>query len=248
MGKSKESNGGALAVIAPEQFPVVASGEAMDVIRQNLGGELPSPADFTRVKVPAGGGTTWEIPTVDGDSESNKEIQGIIVYVARRRAYWASGNPSGEPPQCSSSDCETGIGNPGGKCEECPFNQFGSAHKVDGTAGRGKACKESKLLFILRAGQTLPDVVVVPAGSLRAVRQYQLKIGMPYWSLVTRLVLEKAQNKDGITYAQIKPSRVGQLQPETAQRVLAYSKSLQQVFEQATVERADMEEGEPVEV
>jgi hypothetical protein len=245
MGKQKETNGGTqLAVISPEAFPVVATGAAMEVIRQNLGGELPSPADFTRIKVPAGGGTTWEIPSVDGDGESTKAVDGIIVYIARRRAYWSNTNPSGEPPQCSSGDCIIGIGDPGGACDECHFNVFGSAHKQDGTAGRGKACKESKLLFILRAGQILPDVVVVPAGSLKAMKSYQLKIGVPYWSLVTRLALEKVQNKDGITFAQIKPSRVGLLDEATAKQVLAYARELKQVFEQTTLDAGDMEDAQ----
>lgn len=248
MSKQKD-NGNALAVISAEQFPVVANEGAMQIIRENLGGELPSPTDFTRIKVPAGGGTTWAIPTIDGEEESAKSIEGIIVYIARRRAYWESNNPTGEPPQCASTDCLTGVGKPGGPCEDCSFNLFGSAHRQDGTAGRGKACKESKLLFILRAGQVLPDVVVVPPGSLRAMKNYQVKLGMPYWSLVTRLVLEKTQNKDGIAFAQIRPSRVGMLDQATAQRILGYVQELKKVFEATMIGRDDIEEdGDPVTV
>jgi len=242
-----KSNETALDVVNPTVFPVAATAKAMEVMRANLGGELPTPADFTRIRVPAGGGTTWEIPSIDGDPESAKSIDGVIVYIARRRAYWASTNLTGEPPQCASNDCITGIGNPGGACEKCPFNQFGSATKGDGSMGRGKACKESKLIFLLRANQTLPDIVIVPPGSLRVIKSYQLKIGVPYWSIVTRLSLERVQNKDGIAYAQIKPSRIGMLDEAAARQVLEFARGLQAVFEAAQVEHGDLYQSEPVE-
>jgi len=247
MTKSK-NNETELDVVNPMVFPVAATAKALEIMRANLGRELPTPADFTRIRVPAGGGTTWEIPSIDGDPESVKSIEGIIVYIARRRAYWASANLTGDPPQCASNDCITGIGNPGGACDRCPFNQFGSASKGDGIMGRGKACKESKLIFLLRANQTLPDIVIVPPGSLRAMKSFQLKIGVPYWSIVTRLSLEKVQNKDGITYAQIRPSRAGVLDEATARQVLEFARGLQAVFEATQVDHGDIDQSEPVEV
>ena len=217
----------------------VADSKAMEVLRMNLCGELPNPDDFPRIRVPAGGSTVWEIPTLDGSVEAAKAIEGVIVYIARRRAYWSVSSPTGDPPQCVSLDCETGIGDPGGACATCPNNQFGTVVRPDGSTGRGKACKESKLLFILRNGQALPDVVVVPPGSLRSIRSYQFRLGVPYWSVVTRLSLERTKNRDGIDYAQIRPTRIAVLDPATAATILEYAKSLQSVFAQTQVEHDD---------
>ena len=236
-----------LAVMNPDQF-ALTTGNIGKVISDNLQGEQISPADLTRIRVPAGGGTTWEVPTPDGDSESLKAIEAVIVHIARRRAYWPGSTPTGEPPACTSADCVTGTGAPGGDCGECPLNAFGSARKGDGGAGRGKACKESKLLFILRSGHQLPEVVVTPPGSLKIMRQFQFNMDRPYWTYVTRLELTKVQNKDNIAYAQIKPARVGILSQEQVDGIRAYAQQMEAVFGQVAVDRSDVNDDEPTEV
>jgi len=235
-----------LAVVNPDQF-ALTTGNIGKVISDNLQGEQISPADLTRIHVPAGGGTTWEVPTPDGDSESLKAIEAVIVHIARRRAYWPGSTPTGEPPACTSADCVTGKGAPGGPCDECPLNLFKSARKGDGGAGRGKACKESKLLFVLRSGHQLPEVVVAPPGSLKIMRQFQFNMDRPYWTYVTRLELTKVQNKDGIAYAQIKPARVGILSQEQVDGIRAYAQQMEAVFGQVAVDRSDVDD-EPTEV
>ncbi len=122
----------------------------------------------------------------------------------------------------------------------CPLNAFGTARKPDGSRGRGKACKEAKLLFLLREGCRLPDVVSVPASGLKALRQYQLKLGLPYWSVLTSLALEKARNRDGVVYATIRPSARGVLCRDVAARVAAYANALQGVFPAVTVRQANV--------
>lgn len=222
-----------------ESYPIV-SGNCAEVIRENMGGEQVSPSDLSRIKVPSGGGLTWEVPSADG-VEPAKVIDGVIIHICRRRAYWSNPNPTGDPPDCASDDCIEGKGDPGGPCEACPYNEFGSSRKGDGSEGRGKACKESKLLFTLRPGQSLPDVVVIPPGSLKAVKQYQLKLGKPYWSVVTRLALKKATNKDGIAYAQVEPTKVGVLNDDAASGMRAFAQTLQSVFAATTIERSDVD-------
>ncbi len=273
MAKTKNGNGGggggggllasgtgsgtgtSLAVITPEQFPVAATAQVVETIRQNLGGELPSPDDFNRIKVPAGGGTTWEIPTVDGEPESARYIDGVIVHVTNRRARWASAENTGDPPICASKDCIRGVGDPGGLCEPCPYNQFGTALRRDGTYGEGKGCGEKKLVFILRANQMLPDIVQIPGGSLRSIFTYQFRVGFPLWSVVTRLSLVKEQkalksrDRDGnviqggtVEFAKVKAARLGILETEMAQGILAYARGLQQIFEVADVAPDGVEE------
>lgn len=224
-----------------KQWPVLSpQSEAAQLIRSNLSGEDVGIGDLDRIKVPAGGATTWTVPSIEGD-KSEKVLEGIIIHVARRRAYWESANPSGDPPTCSSTDCITGIGDPGGDCESCPFNQFGSAVKQCGGAGRGKACKESTLLFLLRSGHNLPEVVVTPPGSLKSVKQYRLKLPVPYYACVTRLSLKKSQNKDNIAFAEIVPEYAGPLDPTMADFVKRYAQALTGVFKSATADHSDME-------
>lgn len=231
-----------LVTLKPEQYPALTP-EVAQTIRENMAGESVSPADLSRIKVPAGGGKSWALP--DGDAA--KTITGILVHITRRRAYWANPDPTGDPPNCSSSDMEIGQGDPGGPCEACPCNVFGSAKKPDGSEGRGKACKEKKLLFMLREGQTLPDVVEIPPASLGALRQFQLKMGVPYWAMVTRLELREEKNKDGIKYAEVVPVKVGILGADQANAIRAYAEQLSSVFEAVTI-TPDEDSGETKEV
>jgi hypothetical protein len=246
MGKSRElatsheeSSGFSLAL--PDS---VGDRTIADVIRCNLNGEQISPADLNRIRVPAGGATTWEIASTDGEPDAVKTIECVLVGVKRRRAYWQSSNPTGEPPSCSSPDCIIGIGSPGGECDKCPHNQFGSQFRPDGSAGRGKACKEMRLLFILRQGQSIPEIVVIPPGSLKAVRQYLLKLGAPYFSLVTRLSLEKVQNRDGIAFAQVKLVKGPFLDEATAGKLYEFSQAWNSLFESTSVDRDDVSTSE----
>lgn len=227
--------------VIEQSYPVLVPGsDAAQLIAANVAGEAIGVGDLDRIRVPAGGGTMWTVPSIEGD-KNEKALEGIVVHVARRRAYWSNPNPTGDPPDCSSRDCLTGVGDPGGPCDACPFNEWASARKSSGEAGRGKACKESTLLFLLRPGNNMPEVVVVPPGSLRPVKTYRLKLPVPYFACLTRLELTKMQNKDGIAYAQIKPSYLGPLDPHAVARVRAYAKTLQGVFETVTIERDEVD-------
>lgn len=83
---------------------------------------------FDRVKLPTGGGTAFEIPSAESDeTEMAKDITGVIVYNHPAYAYYRDKYTGGNnPPDCGSFDGVTGIGNPGGNCQNCPYNKFGS--------------------------------------------------------------------------------------------------------------------------
>ena len=226
---------------ATELFPVLTTGgEQQQILKDNLAGESVGVGDLARVKVPAGGVTSFTIPSIAGD-KTTKEIEGVIIHVARRRAYWENPNPSNEQPDCSSNDCINGVGNPGGDCATCPMNEFGTALKQGGGQGRGKACKESTLLFMLTPGSTMPIVVVCPPGSLKAVRQYRLNLNCAYFACVTKLELEKVPNKDGIPFARIVPKFVSELDPSAVVQVKQYAANLIGVFNSETVKHTDVE-------
>lgn len=156
---------------------------------------------FDRVKLPAGGGTAFEIPSAEGeDSEMAKDITGVIVYNHPAYAYYhdkyTGGNNS---PDCGSFDGVNGIGNPGGNCQNCPYNKFGSGD------GQSKLCKNKRMLYILREGELFPITISLPTGSLKSFTNYvksQLSRGRKLNQVVTKITLKKATNASGIAFSQ----------------------------------------------
>lgn len=187
---------------------------------------------FDRIKLPAGGGMAFEIPSADSDEpELVKEILGVVVYqhpaYALYRSKYAGGN---NPPECGSFDGVQGIGNPGGQCARCPYNRFGSGE------GQGKLCKNKRMIYILREGELFPLTLSLPAGSLKSFTAYvksQLTRGRRLSQIVTKITLKKATNASGITYSQAVFSFERQLYideqaavAEVAERVKAYAANL----------------------
>ena len=128
--------------------------------------------DLPRVTLPAGGMTVWEINN-GGEVEHAEAIEGIIVHATSPRAFWRESlemSGGSTPPDCSSEDGKTGTGDPGGDCYECEFNQWGSAD-----TGEGKACKEKRMLFLLRKGAFLPMVVQAPSTSIPTVKSHFMR-------------------------------------------------------------------------
>ena len=147
-----------------------------------------------------------------------------MVNILRRRSYWASTDPSGDPPDCFSLDMEKGIGDPGGECETCPMNQFGSAANE-----RSKACKETRSIFLLREGDALPIVVHVPPGSLLGLKKYLFQLAqqsVPYFTGISRLSLEQDKNKDGIKFSKIAFEFVGRIDEEGVAAIRGYARRI----------------------
>lgn len=156
---------------------------------------------FDRVKLPAGGGTAFEIPSAESDeSEMAKDITGVIVYNHPAYAYYHDKYTGGNnPPDCGSFDGVTGIGTPGGNCANCPYNKFGSGE------GQSKLCKNKRMLYILREGELFPITLSLPTGSLNSFTNYvksQLSRGRKLNQVVTKITLKKATNASGIAFSQ----------------------------------------------
>lgn len=216
-------------LIDPSTYVVLGDhGEALEAMSFNLQGEQIDEFDLDRVKVPAGGMTVFQTP--EGDTV--KEIDGILISIGQRRAYWEKpfGDGGNVPPDCSSTDGLVGIGDPGGNCAHCPFNQFGTAIKQDGSQGRGKRCRESRALFVIRAEDRLPLVITAPATSLKGVKQYLMKLPVRRTQAITRFSLVEDKSADGIKYARIVVEYVGKLPDEYAQPLLNYNNAIASVL------------------
>ena len=149
---------------------------------------------FQRVKIPAGGGLRFEIPSDDPDNPDDvKTLTGVIIYNHQAGAYWPEGSEYDDnvSPLCSSVDGKLGIGTPGGACALCELNKFG-------TDGKGKACKNMRHLYILRSGEYLPILLSLPPTSLRPFNEFMnlsfLSRRRPAWSSIVEIGLKRVDN------------------------------------------------------
>lgn len=205
--------------------------ELMSVISENLGQEEISEWDLERVKMPSGGGSVWEVPTLEG-TDTAKELVGVMIHVKTSRGYWPEKYSGGDdPPQCSSPDGEIGFGDPGGACDACPLNAWGSAED-----GEGKACKEMRQIFLLTAEDLLPMVVTLPPTSLKNARKYLLGLsskGKRYSAVVTKIGLEKERNEVA-EFSTATFTLGGVLEGDEAERVRSYADALKPSFDRVT--------------
>lgn len=200
-----------------------------EILKTNLGANQNLGfSDLTKIKIPAGGGTTWEIPRASGEPLETKEIEGVVVAFQDAKSFWKDSlddTGGGNPPDCRSSDLIQGIGTPGILCAECPNNEFGSA-----TKGKGKACKDLRILYILADDSILPKVIVIPPTSLKPMRQLFLSLAVeeetPYYGAMLSLSLEKDKNDAGIVYSKVVPRVKAVLDEDTLAKASAYNEML----------------------
>ena len=183
-----------------DNFAITASTE---VIANSMADEIQGlPISLPRVKLQTGGSTFFEIDTGDSDNpETTKELRVIIAVQMPAYSYFEK-QFDGESrlPDCYSMDGVTGIGNPGGECSKCKFNQFKS-----GQNGNGKACKNKRQLFLIFENQIFPSVMLLPTGSLQNFTKYiqsQMFKARKLSNVITKITLKKATNKTGIPYSQ----------------------------------------------
>lgn len=235
--KSGNETGG--AIVKLDNFPLFAVGAAADVLAQNLGDTQLSWQDLDRVRMPSGGGLSWTVVDAGGERAA-EHLDGVILYMKSARVYWSQSlkeGGSGSPPDCTSNDAIAGIGKPGGQCAVCPFAQFGSD-------GRAQACKQVKQLFLLTELSMMPAVVSIPPTGLRDVNRYILRLKVPYWHAITRLGLEKRNNRDGIAYSAAVLRQVGDVPAEQAKTLNGYRQSILPHLTRTPVATSDYNRGE----
>lgn len=218
------------------------------IIEANLDGEPMREQDLVQVKTPAGGGTTWEIDNL-GNIEKTEEIVGVLVGIGKRGYLWPSEEPGEKRPVITTHDMVIGYqtSQDFGEIDPAVLAQYRVGdHKFDwaamtgdggafgwntGKAGVGKRAKESRILAILRDGETFPLLVSIGGGSLTDFLPFLKKLPAFHYECVIGLRLQKEKSATGITYSQIIPRLVGVLteeQGEIARRV--YTDPLKAMF------------------
>ena len=225
------------------------------VIQENLGGRELTPQDFDIIKVPAGGSRVWNVPTPDGD-QSQDAVTGIIIHFTSPKAWWSvdlEDSDGQTPPDCASKDGVRGYGKrvvPGvlddteigyHDCATCPLNQWDT-----GKGGKGKACKEKRMLYLMQEDSTLPTVVQVPATSLRTVDTFIKSLSKgrdprPYWQVRADLYLE--QDKSGpFPFSRISPRRGESLDFAHVNRMMAYRNAIKTIIDAADIESKQIQQ------
>lgn len=233
------------------------TGVLNEVLDANLAGQEMGAGDLDRVKIPSGGQTVFEVPTLEG-TDAAKTIQGVIVHHSLQRVYWKDSldeTGGGQPPDCQSPDNTWGYGQPGDElrakgrgCGDCPYSNFGSA---DDGEGRGQACKQVHLLFVVTKDELLPFVISLPPTSLKPAKSYLWKLSsrlVPFYGVVTEIGLVKDSNQDGTEYAKATFSAVHRLTDEERARIKEYADKLAPVFSatRAFDENAASGDGDPI--
>jgi hypothetical protein len=171
----------------------------------------------------------WGWTDSGNNEQSAKSIDGVLVYYGVRGTLWGSEEPQGKvSPVLVSYDLITAIrvnddigdlnadqleacrvGDRTYDWQRLPWNQYGTSK-----SGRGKRCKESRLMAILRRDEAWPLLVTAGPGSLKTVVPFVKRLPVPHFRAEVSLTLEKVENSGGQPYSQIVPKLSGTVSKE----------------------------------
>lgn len=196
-----ETNTTALATIGNKEYAILLGGQSglesvIEAMQGNLSDQITA-FSLNRISMPAGAGTVWKIPDINSE-RSVEKITGVIIHWQDVRVYWEHEyDGSKNQPDCSSSDCKTGEGNPGGSCKTCPLGNWDANENPP-------ICKKNRRLFILTPDEFMPILLSITPGSLGEVGNYFKNLaikGILYSHAVTSITLEPTKSTGGIPYS-----------------------------------------------
>ena len=210
-----------------------------------------SRGDLTRIKTPSGGGTAFQVPGIAGDSYEPTIECTIGFAKMNQRAWYAvpfSASGGGTRPSCSSEDGvnargfinineavealarieggeevelpENRCGIPG-KAGCCPWNEWGSRRRDDGSESKGKDCGESVHIFLYMKDQVLPILLTIGSTSVKPFKDYVIglvKTRRRVTSVVTRIGIEPDTTDGGLDYSKLTFQFVADVPEESRER------------------------------
>lgn len=228
----------ALAVIDEFAISPASIAELATAIKEEMG--AMGALDLPRTNVPTGGNPYWPVKATSDDQRPAmvEALEGVIVLHHPAYAYYSNPTPApGTRPDCASRDGVAGITTEGGEmisCATCPYNQFGSGVKADGSPSRGKACKNGFMLYMLRDGEILPTMIKIPPTGIKPLKSYFQGLLLPKdkgnpmrrpHEVVTRIMLNPAASGEGTAYVVPAFEALGALKPEAAAALKKYGES-----------------------
>lgn len=240
-------NDKALAPVTELSFDLPALSnpeEAMEVMADNLA-ELGGNLRFDKVKIPSGGGLSFEIIDENGEAKPVSELVGVVLDHYPVNAYW-EGKYTGEnnPPDCSSTDNVTGVimvdGKSTGKraCADCPHNQWGS----DPDGGKGKACKNMIRVYLVEEGSAFPVLLTLPPTSTGNWKDYMKRLAgkmKSVYGVITKVKLEKDKSEGGIMYSKATFSKFDELRSDEKQAIKSYAKQLKSSMRSVAIDAVE---------
>lgn len=244
----------AMANVAPTiDLPILTQkDEALSVIQENLVGF--GKLKFDKIRMPAGGGLTFEVADENGEIAPAQEIRGVIIDHFPFKAWWEKSfeektDDDDKRPDCYSADGITGTGCPtkgipeGQKCANCPKGAWGS----DRRGGRGKDCSDKIRIHVLREGEVFPVFIDLPATSHANLKDYIKRLTnrlKHYYGVVTVIKLEKDKNAGGISYSKATFAKAADLTPAEKVAMKQYIDSMKDTIRQIDAETIAAEPGE----
>ena len=221
------------------QIPQLLDGD--DFTSEDLADDMEGlRLSFTRIKIPGGGHLQFEIPSGNPDvPDYAPYLEGVILYSHNSNAYWPEGSEydDDQPPLCQSFDGKVGYGEPGGTCADCVLNQFGS----DGN-NKGKACKNMRMLYLLRSGEYLPLQLSLPPTSLRPFNDFMnlafVARRRPSYSAIVEIGLKRAES-GGYTYSVATFRKVRELEGESLAAVKSYAANFKEQVKSLLAQRVE---------
>ncbi len=227
LAPAPSAEAGPLAIIGPQ---IAALTEAF---RVNMPNERIGFFQLERLKVPAGGATTWEYEGGDG-LVSARELQGIVVSVQPARTYYIGDTVESRPPNCSSTDAVSGYGHRGLPNDTDGGGPYPCDTCVYGGDRFASPCKRREMqLVLVEGGGPLPFFLNLPPTRLGNSQKFRMSVSklatpdrvVPYWHVIAILGLEKDANAKGI-FARVTFKRVAVLSPADAAKIDAYKAAL----------------------
>ena len=221
--------------VANNYLALEPGSDIREALMANLGpGDSMSSNDLPRVPTPAAGGKIFSWMDSGNNEQSAKSIDGLLVYYGVRGTLWGSEEPQGKAsPVLVSYDLITAIrisddvgdldadllescrtGDRTYDWQRLPWNQYGTAK-----SGRGKRCKESRLLAILRTNEAWPLLVAAGPGSLKTVVPFVKRLPVPHYRAEISLTLDRVENAGGQPFSQIIPKLTGTVSKEKGDAV-----------------------------
>lgn len=228
-------------------YPALApDSRQAQVIHSNLDGEPMEEKDLVKVTTPLGGSTTWNI-NVDGNVESTDEIVGLLVGEAKRGILWPSANPTEQRPIIVTNDLLVGYrvsDDLGSEIDPAALEKYRIGdRRYDwaalsmspefgfGSSGAGKRVKESRVLAILRQGETWPILVTIGPGSLATWTPFRKRLPCFHYEAIVGLRLQRVKGAAGQPYSQVVPRLAGTVSIEQGAVAKAtYTDALKAMF------------------
>jgi hypothetical protein len=184
------------------------------VLMMNTGGLGITPNDLPRYTCSIAGFNSTD--HVSGNDITFDEIIAVIIHWQTTHTMFP-GEYTGQntQPQCYSLNGIQGVGDPGVYCGHCEFNAWGSK-------GRGKACRESRDVYVMLPNSKKPNVLQVPPSSIKVFHDFLLNLDICFYEALVSFKICIEKNRDSIKFAKLQPSLIARLSPDEAEFMRTY--------------------------